>query len=129
MRVTSSSFQNIQYLLEKTLTQLTQANAAQNAATSGTSGQNDAVVSKKVGTNTLVEKSGDKLTIYSVTKDGKKVKMQEMDANSDNGKSLVSTLKLGTTAKTKTDGDQAAKDAADEIMKSKSSMSLVDYLA
>ncbi len=119
MQVNSSQYQNVQYLLQKTL--------AQNATVSETA---PGVVSAKLNNNTVVEKNGDLITMYRIDKDGQRTAQKELGANSDQGKRLIKILKLDTpTDPAAVDKKEAVENALLEAKLAKSSMSLVNYLA
>jgi hypothetical protein len=119
MQVNSSQYQNVQYLLQKTLAQTT--TATQTAP---------GLVSAKLNNNTVVEKNGDVITMYKIGKDGQKTVQREMDANSNQGKQLIKILKLDKpTSQAATEQEEAVENAQLEARMAKASMSLVNYLA
>ena len=122
MRITGSPYQNVQYLLEKTL--------AQNAvAEKPTTEQGANSLRHQLNANTWVEKTGDKVVIYRQSPDGNKRVLQQMSADSRQGQRLLQQLKLTGEQGEEQEASSPALAALEEFQQSKPKLGLVDYLA
>lgn len=74
----------------------------------------------KIGKNTVVEKSGDKLVISRVDQNNKKSTLEEVDAKSESGKAL---LNLMNTSKPTT-----LSTCLNDMKEAKKTMNLTNYL-
>lgn len=76
--------------------------------------------SLKIGDKLLVEKKGDKITISQLDKDQKKSTIQELSAQTDQGKQLIKLMNLSETSK--------INQTKNQIRNLNSSASLANYL-
>ncbi len=124
MRAISSQYQNVQYLLQKTL--------AQNTEQVSGKGQDSGKITKKINANSFVEKDGGKLRFYHLDQEGKAKVTRELDAGSEQGKRVIRMLRLDAGSAAPKAAQKHEKAVADALMQAKaaqSSIHLVNYLA